>query len=187
MSVQQAADLRERLAESESLIAQLTTSWEERLQETERVHSERHLALKRMGIQVAQAGIKVECGRFYLMNLNADPAMNELLVYHLKECTRVGNANDCDVLLSGLGVMALHCTLSIESNKLYAEPAQDARYSTLQCIRVHSYYRVCVNGRGITGKVPLRHGYRLLIGNDHFFRVNCPKDDTGSSYRTPCV
>lgn len=37
-----------------------------------------------MGIMVAEGGIRVERGRFYLMNLNADPAMNELLVYHLK-------------------------------------------------------------------------------------------------------
>jgi len=42
-----------------------------------------------MGIMVAEAGIKVEHGRFYLMNLNADPSMNEMLVYHVRDnvCT----------------------------------------------------------------------------------------------------
>ena len=40
-----------------------------------------------MGIMVAEGGIRIERGRFYLMNLNADPAMNELLVYHLKAIT----------------------------------------------------------------------------------------------------
>lgn len=36
-------------------------------------------------------------------------------------------------------------------------------------------FRVCVNGREITDRTPLRHGNRLLIGMNHFFRVNCPK------------
>lgn len=35
---QQAEDLRERLAESEKLMARLTQSWEERLRETEEIH-----------------------------------------------------------------------------------------------------------------------------------------------------
>lgn len=33
-----------------------------------------------------------------------------------------------------------------------------------------------MNGRLITERTLLRNGYRLLIGNNHFFRVNCPKE-----------
>ena len=37
-----------------------------------------------MGISVQGSGIRVEQGKHYLVNLNADPSLNELLVYYLK-------------------------------------------------------------------------------------------------------
>lgn len=37
-----------------------------------------------MGVSVETSGIKVETGKYYLVNLNADPSLNELLVYYLK-------------------------------------------------------------------------------------------------------
>lgn len=41
-----------------------------------------------MGISVQARGIKVEKNKYYLVNLNADPSLNELLVYYLKvNCT----------------------------------------------------------------------------------------------------
>jgi len=48
------------------------------------VLQERHAALEKMGISVQTSGIKVEQGKHYLVNLNADPSLNELLVYYLK-------------------------------------------------------------------------------------------------------
>jgi kinesin family protein 13 len=43
-----------------------------------------------MGISVQASGIKVEKNKYYLVNLNADPSLNELLVYYLKDRTLVG-------------------------------------------------------------------------------------------------
>ncbi|CAE1165968.1 KIF13 [Acanthosepion pharaonis] len=79
-----APDLKERLEESEKLIKEMTKTWEEKLAETEKIHQERHKALENMGISVQTSGIKVEQSRYYLVNLNADPSLNELLVYYLK-------------------------------------------------------------------------------------------------------
>jgi hypothetical protein len=45
---------------------------------------ERHDALEQMGVSVETSGIKVETGKYFLVNLNADPSLNELLVYYLK-------------------------------------------------------------------------------------------------------
>ncbi len=45
---------------------------------------ERHQILEEMGISVQDSGIGVKEGRYYLVNLNADPSLNELLVYYLK-------------------------------------------------------------------------------------------------------
>ncbi len=45
---------------------------------------ERQKALEEMGISIQSSGIAVEKNKFYLVNLNADPSLNELLVYYLK-------------------------------------------------------------------------------------------------------
>ena len=37
-----------------------------------------------MGISIQEAGIGVRSDKYCLVNLNADPSMNELLVYYLK-------------------------------------------------------------------------------------------------------
>lgn len=37
-----------------------------------------------MGISLETSGIKVRDDKCFLVNLNADPALNELLVYYLK-------------------------------------------------------------------------------------------------------
>ena len=37
-----------------------------------------------MGISVQASGIKIEKNKYYLVNLNADPSLNEMLVYYLK-------------------------------------------------------------------------------------------------------
>ena len=42
-----------------------------------------------MGISVQSVGISVQKNKFYLVNLNADPSLNEMLVYYLK--VGVGN------------------------------------------------------------------------------------------------
>ena len=41
-----------------------------------------------MGISIQSSGIAVEKNKFYLVNLNADPSLNELLVYYLKVSDR---------------------------------------------------------------------------------------------------
>lgn len=51
---------------------------------TERIQNERQQALEKMGISIQASGIKVEKNKYYLVNLNADPSLNELLVYYLK-------------------------------------------------------------------------------------------------------
>lgn len=45
---------------------------------------ERQKQLESMGISLESSGIKVGEDKCFLVNLNADPALNELLVYYLK-------------------------------------------------------------------------------------------------------
>jgi kinesin family protein 13 len=73
-----------KLNESEKLYIEFSKTWAEKLAETEKIQNEYNSKLKSMGISVQSSGIKVEKEKYYLVNLNADPSMNELLVYYLK-------------------------------------------------------------------------------------------------------
>lgn len=94
------SDLREKLSISESLMSEMTRSWEDKLRETERIHQARQKALEDMGISVQAAGIGVQMDKFYLVNLNADPSMNELLVCYLKVAgTIILYNNNMDIVM----------------------------------------------------------------------------------------
>lgn len=81
---QQRTDITEKLSESERLMKVMSQTWEEKLVETERLQHERQQSLEKMGISVQASGIQVEKNKYYLVNLNDDPSLNELLVYYLK-------------------------------------------------------------------------------------------------------
>uniref|UniRef100_A0A1I7XVD8 Kinesin motor domain-containing protein n=1 Tax=Heterorhabditis bacteriophora TaxID=37862 RepID=A0A1I7XVD8_HETBA len=181
-------ELRERLAESERLVAQMNKSWEERLKETDTLNKERQRDLADIGISIESSGIKVEKDRFYLVNLNADPSLNELLVYYINSSAIIGNLDEIEtsldsglgtsidelaekkdgsertsIVLKGLGVMKRHARLSI---------VEEAGRQRLYIEVLSLDGRVCVNGRQIKEKTLLRHGNRLLVGMNHFFREN---------------
>ena len=42
------------------------------------------------------------------------------------------------------------------------------------CKLLFDGFRTCVNGQVVTDRTQLRHGDRILWGNNHFFRINCP-------------
>ena len=93
-----------------------------------------------MGVSVQDTGIAVEKGRYFLVNLNADPSLNEMLVYYLKPHTKVGKlgpmtsprdltsskdlTSSPDIQLNGLGILAEHCVLDIEDDCVYLKPFQ---------------------------------------------------------------
>ncbi|XP_047436285.1 kinesin-like protein KIF13B isoform X2 [Mugil cephalus] len=157
-----APELKDRLQESEKLIQEMTITWEEKLRKTEEIAQERQKQLESLGISLQSSGIKVGDDKSFLVNLNADPALNELLVYYLKEHTKVGSADSQDIQLCGMGIQAEHCVIDI----------------TAECAVVLTPYRnarTCVNGSPIANALQLHHGDRILWGNNHFFRINLPK------------
>ena len=40
---------------------------------------------------------------------------------------------------------------------------------------LHYDNRTCVNGKLVEEKTLLKHGDRILWGNNHYFRINCPR------------
>ncbi|XP_073080804.1 kinesin-like protein KIF13A isoform X2 [Manis javanica] len=157
-----APELKEKLEESEKLIKELTVTWEEKLRKTEEIAQERQRQLESMGISLETSGIKVGDDKCYLVNLNADPALNELLVYYLKDHTRVGADTSQDIQLFGIGIQPEHCEIDIASDgDVTLTPKESARS--------------CVNGTLVCRTTQLWHGDRILWGNNHFFRINLPK------------
>ncbi|KAI1886203.1 hypothetical protein AGOR_G00211570 [Albula goreensis] len=157
-----APELQEKLQESEKLIQEMTVTWEEKLRKTEEIAQERQKQLESMGISLESSGIKVGEDKCFLVNLNADPALNELLVYYLKDHTLVGANTSQDIQLFGIGIQPEHCILDIgQDGDVTLTPIENAR--------------TCVNGTIIHSTVHLWHGDRILWGNNHFFRINLPK------------
>ncbi|XP_054637397.1 kinesin-like protein KIF13A isoform X4 [Dunckerocampus dactyliophorus] len=157
-----APELKEKLHESEKLIMEMTVTWEEKLRKTEEIATERQKQLESMGISLETSGIKVGEDKSFLVNLNADPALNELLVYYLKELTHVGADTSQDIQLFGIGIQPQHCVLELcQDGDVTLMPIENAR--------------TCVNGTMIDSLVHLWHGDRILWGNNHFFRINLPK------------
>ncbi|XP_072548602.1 kinesin-like protein KIF13A isoform X4 [Salminus brasiliensis] len=157
-----APELQEKLQESEKLILEMTVTWEEKLRKTEEIAQERQKQLESMGISLESSGIKVGEDKCFLVNLNADPALNELLVYYLKEHTLVGADTSQDIQLFGIGIQPEHCVIDIAADgDVTLSPIENAR--------------TCVNGMIAYSLVHLWHGDRILWGNNHFFRVNLPK------------
>uniref|UniRef100_A0A674CIL7 Kinesin family member 13A n=1 Tax=Salmo trutta TaxID=8032 RepID=A0A674CIL7_SALTR len=157
-----APELKERLQESEKLIQEMTVTWEQKLRNTEEIATERQQQLESMGISLETSGIKVGEDKCFLVNLNADPALNELLVYYLKEHTHVGADTSQDIQLFGIGIQSEHCVLEIspDGGEVTLTPIENAR--------------TCVNGTMTESLVHLWHGDRILWGNNHFFRINLP-------------
>lgn len=103
--------------------------------------------MKTMGISIAGGGIAVDMAKSYLINLNADPAMNELLVYYLKDTvTRIGT-NDAktkqDIILSGLGICDEHCIIESRDGELYVSPIKSSQVhvnGTVSECNLHTIY-----------------------------------------------
>ena len=145
--------LKEKLRISEGLIEDMTKSWEQKLQDTKEIHEERQKALEEMGISLPVEGIGVQKDKSYLVNLNADPCMSELLVCYLKKKTRVGRPSvegsstpQQDIQLRGLGIAQEHCVFEIEDRDIFLTPFNTARYiSTMSCyIEMLSIDTACV-------------------------------------------
>ncbi|XP_026778411.3 kinesin-like protein KIF13B [Pangasianodon hypophthalmus] len=157
-----AQELKERLEESEKLIRERTITWEEKLRKTEEIAQERQRQLESLGISLQCSGIRMVEDKAFLVNLNADPALNELLVYYLKDHTLIGSADSQDIQLCGMAIHPQHCVIDITPDSgVIITPKRNAR--------------TYVNGSPISAPAQLHHGDRILWGNNHFFRISLPK------------
>ena len=156
---------------------QVGLTWHERRQAAEQINGERQRVLEKLGVSVQDSGIKVAQNRYFLVNLNIDPCLNENLVYYLApHQTIVGRVDtNANIQLSGLGIEEHHGVFTIEDDVLYMTPVGGAR--------------TCINGKPIFDKTIVHHLDRLLFGENHFFAsiVLMPCPNIESTRLTPLL
>lgn len=68
-----------------------------------------------------------------------------------------------DIQMIGPGIQPEHCVVEVIDPEVFITPLS---------VQAHTL----VNGKIITERAKLYHGYRVLLGNNCFFRLNCPKN-----------
>ncbi len=199
---------------------EISLTWEEKLQKTGEkggksffvnyfsnklfasaveTQEDRRQALEKAGISVQSSGIKVEKDKYYLVNLNADPALNELLVYYLRQpsgVTRIGRDGEvADIQLSGVGIQVVLSLLQLFSKEMVEYYSLQDEHCEIELVEGSGHLvlrplpsaRTCVNGAEVTAETGLRNGDRILWGSNHFFRVNCPRSASASVSPSPAT
>ena len=161
-SMAQVTELKDKLASSERLMAAINRTWEQKLRQSEQMREENARLMKEQGVGSG----KVENRLPNLVNLNEDPQLSEMLIHILKVGeSMLGKDDACEIPLKGTFVLAEHAVFSVS----------EAHQVTLTNIEEAVTY---VNGEPITANetIRLRHGDRVIVGNNHYFRVNVPKE-----------
>ncbi|XP_063424570.1 kinesin-like protein KIF14 isoform X2 [Mytilus trossulus] len=153
-------ELREKCVAKEKEIEEMKQSWELKLQQSEERKAQENKNLEKSGITC-----KVDNKMPNLVNLNEDPQLSEMLLYVIKEGqTRVGRMCDNskhEIQLNGALIAENHCIINNLENVISITPIDDAP--------------TYVNGNLISEPVILQHGDRVILGGDHYFRFNHPK------------
>ncbi|KAI9484614.1 hypothetical protein BDB00DRAFT_854270 [Zychaea mexicana] len=158
----------EQLTSSEKLLANLNETWEDKLKKTEEIQVERERALEELGITVYKNNVGVYTPKKmpHLVNLSEDPLMSECLVYQLKPGnTRVGKEGSdtpAEIRLSGSNIQEEHCVFENGNGTVTLHPNEGSL--------------TMVNGMRIAEPRRLKSGYRIILGDYHFFRFNHPEE-----------
>ncbi|XP_020708303.2 kinesin-like protein KIF14 isoform X2 [Athalia rosae] len=164
--------LRDQLRRTEEQLSLSQKSWSDKLRDAEEKKNTELTHLRRCGIAL-EIDFKEKSMQPCLVNLAADPILSGTLLYLLPPgVVRIGGQSDDstsdgrpDIVLNGPLVRHQHCTIENNNGKL--------------TLRAEVQGDTYVNGQVVAGKVLLKHGDRLVIGGNHYFRVCDPLDDQG--------
>ena len=162
------SSLRDKLSSSERLMQAMNQSWEEKLRMSEAIRAENQKLRKeaQAAKDLARDPQKIDNRLPNLVNLNEDPQLSDLLVYIVKEgITSIGNDAENDIELKGNLVQPQHCCIECSA-------AHRVNLTALENAIVY------VNGEMMEEDETrhLNHGDRVIIGNNHYFRINVPSE-----------
>ncbi|XP_043346811.1 kinesin-like protein KIF14 isoform X2 [Dermochelys coriacea] len=157
--LQEITSLRVKLHQQERDMAEMQRSWKEKFEQAEQRKFEETKELQKAGIT-----FKMDNRLPNLVNLNEDPQLSEMLLYMIKEGqTTVGKYkpnSHHDIQLSGVLIADDHCVIKNVDGRVSITPLGEAK--------------TYVNGKHISELTVMRHGDRLILGGDHYFRFNHP-------------
>ncbi|KOC70525.1 Kinesin-like protein KIF14 [Habropoda laboriosa] len=162
--------LKDQLKKTEEQLATTQMTWQTKLRDTEEKKNSELKYLRRCGIAI-ELDFHEKDKQPCLINLAADPMLSGTLLYIIPPgLVRIGKNSGChnssehlDIMLDGPLVRPLHCTIENNNGKLMLSSEMEG----------DTY----VNGEVVTGKVTLKHGDRLVIGGNHYFKVSNPHDE----------
>ncbi|XP_017882196.1 kinesin-like protein KIF14 [Ceratina calcarata] len=162
--------LKDQLKRTEEQLAITQMTWEKKLRDTEDKKNSELKYLRRCGIAI-EIDIHEKDKQPCLINLAADPMLSGTLLYLIPPgLVRIGKNSDpsasserLDIMLDGPLVRPLHCTIENSNGRLVLSSEMEGD--------------TFVNGQVVTGKVVLKHGDRLVIGGNHYFKVSNPCDE----------
>ena len=98
-----------------------------------------------------------------------------------EDVTRVGLRDaptPQDIVLAGVGVQPEHCVFKIENGIVRNYPSIVSQTSiSFKVFLEPIASEIFINGHRVTKTVPLKNGYRVLLGINHLFRIHCPQRD----------
>ncbi|XP_074453607.1 kinesin-like protein KIF14 isoform X2 [Larus michahellis] len=157
--LQEITSLRVKLYQQERDMTEMQRAWKEKFAQAEKRKLEDIKELQKAGI-----AFKMDNRLPNLVNLNEDPQLSEVLLYMIKEGeTTVGRCtpnSKHDIQLSGVLIADDHCVIKNTVGKVSIIPLRDAK--------------TYVNGKCILEPTVLHHGDRVILGGDHYFRLNHP-------------
>eukprot|EP00753_Platysulcus_tardus_P020392 PLAT8018.2.p1 GENE.PLAT8018.2~~PLAT8018.2.p1 ORF type:complete len:1234 (-),score=747.63 PLAT8018.2:64-3765(-) len=164
-------EMREKLEASERLLKDSEMSWDDKVSDAEIMRKRRAENMARSGLlspEEVEARRKVEpC----LINLHEDPFMSDVITYFLdREKTTFGRKDaeeEQDITLIGLSIQKEHMFVTNEGGLLTLHPLPGAK--------------TLVNGVVVSEPTELHDKWRVIIGNNHFFRVSHPGDEREES------
>ncbi|XP_049787107.1 kinesin-like protein KIF14 [Schistocerca cancellata] len=158
--------LKEQLLLSKEEFAETQRRWSERLEQAENIKKVELTYLRRCGIALKLDIEKQAC----LINLTPDPVLSGTLIYLIPPGrVNIGREDqidsNTDIALSGPLIKDSHCTIENKAEGLTLIPGNGPCF---------------INGVEVTEEHSLHHGDRLVIGGNHYFRVNNPEDPDAS-------
>ncbi|CAH1637942.1 unnamed protein product [Spodoptera littoralis] len=140
----------------------LTEKWTEKWRETQQILQEQ----KALGLRKSGLGVVLDSDMPHLVGIDDNLLSTGVTLYHLKEGeTVIGSAElvpTPDIVLSGAGVLPLHCRVLLAAGTATLQPAPGA-----QC---------WLNTVLIDKPAKLSQGCILLLGRTNMFRYNDPAE-----------
>ncbi|XP_060805148.1 kinesin-like protein Klp98A [Amyelois transitella] len=140
----------------------LTEKWTEKWRETQQILQEQ----KALGLRKSGLGVVLDSDMPHLVGIDDNLLSTGVTLYHLKEGeTVIGSAEYSptpDIVLSGAGVLPLHCRITLQGGLAWLQPCSGA-----QC---------WLNTVLIDKPAKLSQGCILLLGRTNMFRYNDPAE-----------